>query len=147
MSGALIRPAPLGRRLAAFVYDGLLVMALWFLVGFIALAFTAGEAVPVGHPLFSTILFGLTALFFIVFWTHGGQTLGMRAWRLQVRRVDGKPLNSTQAFWRLLLAIPSWLFAGLGVLAMLFDDERRALQDRLSATEVILIPPPSGPQS
>lgn len=147
MSAVLIRPAPFGRRLGAFVYDGLLVIALWFFVGFIALLFTTGEAVPVGQPVFSSILFGLTALFFIVFWTHGGQTLGMRAWRLQIRRVDGQPLRAKQALLRLALAVPCWLFAGLGVIAMLFDDQRRALHDRLSATEVILIPPPNAPKT
>ncbi len=91
------------RRLAAAVYDGMLVIALWFLVGFIALLFTGGDAVPMHDPVFTVILYTLTGVFFIVFWTHGGQTLGMRAWRLQVRRPDGGPVDMRHAVLRLSL--------------------------------------------
>lgn len=131
--------------MAAAVYDGLLVIALWFLVGFVALFFTGGDAVPTASPVFSVILYTLTGLFFVVFWTHGGQTLGMRAWRLQVRRPDGAPVDTRRALLRLLLAVPSWLFLGLGIFAMFFDDRRRTLHDRFSDTEVILAPAPKKP--
>lgn len=146
MSKGLIRPAPLGRRLAAVIYDSLLVIALWFLAGFAALPFTGGQAVSQGHPVFMLLLYGILAAFFIWFWTRGGQTLGMRAWRLQIRRADtGQGISLTQAGLRLLLAVPSWGFFGLGVLAMLVDPQRRTLHDRLSGTEIILLPPPAPP--
>lgn len=139
----LVRPAPLLRRLAAALYDSLLVIALWFLLGFVALIFTGGEAVPARHPVFLVVIWGTTALFFIVFWTRGGQTLGMRAWRLQVRRADGGGHMTTGwAVLRLIWAVPSWLLGGIGLWLMLFDSQRRTLHDRLSGTEVILIPPP-----
>lgn len=140
MKGALIRPAPLGRRLAAALYDLLLVLALWFAVGFAALPFTGGEAVATGHPGFALLLYLLTALFYLGFWTHGGQTLGMRAWRLQLRREGGGPVDLPRALLRLLLALPSWGLAGLGLLAMYADDRRRALHDRYSGTEMVLVP-------
>lgn len=145
MSSQLVRPAPLIRRVAAAIYDGMLVIALWFLIGFIALLFTGGDAIPTADPVFTVLLYTVTGVFFIVFWTHGGQTLGMRAWRLQLRRPDGSPLDTRRAVLRLLLAIPSWLFLGLGVFAMLFDDRRRTLHDRFSDTEVILAPAPKKP--
>ncbi len=145
MSSAVVRPAPLIRRLAAGIYDGLLVIALWFLVGFAALPFTGGEAVATASPVFTVILYTLTGLFFVVFWTHGGQTLGMRAWRLQVRRPDGGPVDVRHAVIRLILAVPSWGLMGIGVLAMYLDDRRRTLHDRFSDTEVIVAPPPKKP--
>ncbi len=146
MSSVIVQPAPLIRRLAAGIYDGLLIIALWFLVGFVALLFTGGDAVPTASPVFSVVLYTLTGLFFVVFWTHGGQTLGMRAWRLQVRRPDGSAIDLRRALIRLILAVPSWAFFGLGVLAMYFDDRRRTLHDRFSDTEVILAPAPKKPR-
>ena len=129
MKGELIRPAPLGRRLAAAVYDSLLVIALWFLVGFIALLFTHGEAVPTGHPLFSVILFGLTALFFIVFWTHGGQTLGMKTWKMKLLQKNGEAVTWTLAFIRFISAAVAWAAAGVGFLWSLIDPEKRTWHD------------------
>lgn len=140
---SVIQPAPFIRLLAAALYDTLLVIALWFLIGFASLPFTHGEAIPARHLGFSALLFGATAAFFLYFWTHGGQTLGMRAWRLQLRREDGGPVNTTRAALRLALAVPSWCICGLGVFAMFLDARRRTLHDRLSGTEVILAPAPA----
>ena len=97
MNAQLIRPAPLMRRLGAALYDSLLIIALWFFVGFAALPFTGGQAVSVANPWFATAVYGLSALFFVFFWTRGGQTLGMRAWRLQLRRSGGGRLSPTRA--------------------------------------------------
>ena len=83
------------RRLGAMVYDGLLLVALWFVATAIWLPFTGGEAIP--YPgLLRVWLLAVSFVFFGWFWTHGGQTLGLRAWRLRVERADGAPLT-----WRL----------------------------------------------
>lgn len=87
------------------------------------------------------LLVGL--LFFGWFWTHGGQTLGMRAWRLQLRREDAGPLNWPRAVLRYALAWPSWLLLGVGVLWSLIDSRKQAAHDRLAGTEVVLLPKPT----
>ena len=79
-------------------------------------------------------------VFFGWFWTHGGQTLGMRAWRLKVTTEDGKGLNWSRAFLRFLLAGLSWLILGLGFIWALFDKRRQTLHDRLSKTMLIQLP-------
>ena len=72
------------RRLAAMLYDGLLLIALIMLA-------TALITLPLGMPsdawliVYQVFLFEIIPLvFFCGFWINGGQTLGMRAWRLRI---------------------------------------------------------------
>ncbi|MFP5506653.1 MAG: RDD family protein [Gammaproteobacteria bacterium] len=131
--------APLWRRLAAMLYDGLLVLALLMLA--IAAAFLIkGGAIDAHHLLFRLYLLMVIALFFCGFWVAGGQTLGMRSWRLRVQREDGRLIGWWQALGRFLLAIPALLLGGIGLWWMLLDSERRALHDRLSRTRVVVVP-------
>lgn len=138
----LIQPAPMQRRLAAALYDLMLLIALWFAAGFVAVALQGGEAGPVGDKLLQGSLLGIAMLFNAWFWTHGGQTLGMRAWRLQVRKEGGGTVSWARAGLRFLVAMPAWGCAGLGIWWALFHPENKTWQDLLSGTETILLPPP-----
>ena len=136
----LVTPAPLWRRLMAALYDALLLFGL---LGVLTSVLAIGSAFAAGAPPPRVLLalYLLAAfLFFGWFWTHGGQTLGMRAWRLQVRRADGAPLHWPAACARYMAAWLAWLPAGLGVLWCAVDAEHKALHDRLSGTEVVLLP-------
>ncbi len=135
----LTHPA-LWRRLAAMVYDSLLLVAVLMTATAIVLPLTGGEAIagPVRWPYRAYLLF-VGCGFFAVFWHFGGQTLGMRAWRLQVRGASG-PVSWREAWLRSLAAIVSWLPLGLGYLWSLFDDEQRTWHDRLSGTNLVVIP-------
>ncbi|MDM7859422.1 RDD family protein [Alteromonas sp. ASW11-36] len=71
--------------------------------------------------------------FFLYFWKNGGQTLGMRAWRLRMYSLTDKPVG----YGRLLLRMIS-AFGGLGTLLVLLDFKHKlALQDRISQIEVL----------
>ncbi|WP_409523425.1 RDD family protein [Nitrincola sp. MINF-07-Sa-05] len=131
-------PAGLVRRLLAMFYDLLLIISIWMLIGFIAVAINDGQAVE--GPIMKATLFSTTFLFFGFFWTRNGQTLGMQAWRLRVQTMDGRRLSWWQALLRYMLAIPSLLVFGLGYFWMLFGDERLTWHDRLSDTCVVLLP-------
>ncbi len=72
------------RRLAALVYDSLVLAALWMAATLPVLALTGGEAVTGGVWLYRFYLLVIAGVFFGWFWTHGGQTLGMRAWRAKL---------------------------------------------------------------
>lgn len=138
---ALILPAPLWRRLTAATYDSLLLAGLWLAAIFSAwlVAHAFGEGIL--PPAFvRAYLFTLTFGFFGWFWTHGGQTLGMRAWRLQVRRDDGRPLDGTTTMLRFAVAIVSWSLAGLGMIWCLIDARRRSWHDIAAGTEVVVLP-------
>lgn len=133
-------PVGLARRLAAMVYDSLAVTALLFIAGFSVLPFTGGVAVPAGSVWFELYLLALVFMYFGWSWTHGGQTLGMRAWRLYATDLDGHWLTWAQAGLRFAAAIPSVLVALLGVLWTIVDPQRRALHERLSRSRTLHVP-------
>ncbi len=134
------------RRLAAIGYDCLLLIALYVLVGALVVL-PAGMLFGVPEPasdalvrlLLQLLLTLVTLGFFVGFWLHGGQTLGMRAWRVRVVRADGRPLHAGNALLRALGALLSWATLGLGFLWMLVDRDRLTWHDRISATRLVLL--------
>lgn len=138
---AVVLPAPLWRRLASALYDGLVLIAIWMVIVMAELFLREGVAgLSYSAPLLRALLVAAAALFFGYSWTHGGQTLGMRAWRLQVRRADGRALGWPTALARFAFAWLAWLPLGAGVLWCAIDPRRRAWHDTLSGTEVVLVP-------
>ena len=138
----LIRPAPFGRRLAAATYDLMLLISLWFAVALIGVAVQGGEALSTGSRLFQGSLLGIALVFNVWFWTHGGQTLDMRAWRLQLRKEGGGAVSVGRASWRFMVAVLAWSAGGIGVLWALLHPENKTWQDLLSGTETMLVPAP-----
>ncbi len=136
----LIVPAPLWRRLAAAFYDAFLLAALWIMVALMDAVIRTLIGLPYDARLLRGCLFLSGLFFFGWFWTHGGQTLGMRAWRLHLRREDGSPLRWPQASFRYALAWLSWLPLGAGVVWCLVDRRRQAAHDRIAGTEVVVLP-------
>lgn len=132
----------LPRRLMAIVYDGLLLVALLAIVS-LPFVMQVGEQAINTSPwlllVFRLIHLLTLFLFFGWFWTHGGQTLGMRAWRLRAEKSDGTPMDWPSALKRFFAALLSWLALGLGYLWMLVDKDCLALHDRLSGTRLVLV--------
>ena len=105
---------PLWRRLAALLYDGMLVTAIVIAATGLVLPLTGGEALtPEAHPalrwLFRVYLLAVVFAFFAVCWTRGGQTLGMRCWRLRLERIDGGALDLATAARRFGVAAALWI--------------------------------------
>lgn len=119
-------------RLAIVIYDLLLLFAVLFLATALVLPFNHGEAFT--HQLFySLYLLLVSFLFYGWFWTHGGQTLGLRAWKTKVLTLDQQPITWLQALIRFATALVS---LGLGLLWILVSKDRRAWHDSLSKTAV-----------
>lgn len=138
-------PAGLLRRLGALLYDTLLIVALMMIATALFLPLTGGEAVSAEtHPtltvVYQLVLLSLLVAFYGYFWTRGGQTLGMAAWRLRVEREDHGLLTWPDTLRRLAWAAVSLLCAGAGLLWVAVDRERRAWHDRLSHTRVVVVP-------
>lgn len=139
-------PSPgLARRLAALLYDSLLLVALWLATGALFLAISGGQLTAPDRPLwllygYRLALLGVTFGFYGWFWTHGGQTLGMRAWRLKLVSTDGGPVGWPAALRRFLAACVSLAALGLGFLWVVLDREHCAWHDRLSGTRMLLLP-------
>jgi uncharacterized RDD family membrane protein YckC len=126
----------LARRLAACLYDGLVLMAVEMLAGAAWIALSRAAVEP-GDWRFRTYLLAVAALFFAGFWTRG-ETLGMRAWRLRILGPAGGPPGPGRALLRFFAALLSWSALGLGFLWVLVDRDRLAWHDRLSGTRLIL---------
>ncbi len=133
------RGAGLSRRLAALVYDACLLLAILFIATACVVALRGGEALPSGQWLYSVYLLAITFFFFGWFWTHGGQTLGMKAWNIRVCTQDGGDPSWSRSGLRWLAACLSVGSLGLGYLWVLIDPAGLAWHDRLSGTRVVRI--------
>jgi uncharacterized RDD family membrane protein YckC len=145
--------AGLIRRLAALFYDFLLCVALVMVVTLIyqqgvlrmiyggetLMAMSQAGQLDRDPVLASLALLSLFA-FFAKFWTHNGQTLGMQAWGLRVQNADGRAIDLWQALLRFVVAIGSWLFAGLGFLWIVWDKQNRSWHDIYSDSCIVQLP-------
>ena len=117
---ALLPNAKLLRRLMAILYDSLVTIAVLMLAAIPPVVLAGGSMPSTGWRVaFQAYLLGVMFTFFGWFWVHGGQTIGMRAWRLQVITVDGSPLG--------------WRTAGIRFLGAWFSFLALALSWRLSS--------------
>lgn len=136
-------PAPLRRRLAAAAYDLLPLVGLWFVAAVLALAITGGALdthTPADKVLVQGFALALSAAYFIVSWTRGGQTIGMRTWRLRVVATDGNRVSWPQAILRFFVALVSLAALGAGFWWALVDAQGRTWHDMAARTRVLRLP-------
>ena len=140
-----LRYAGLFRRLFAIFYDSFLLLAILFMVSAIATIVNNGKAIEPGdaiYPIFVILIFSLSYLYFAWFWIHGGQSLGMKTWRIQLLSCDpeknsNRPIDWKIAAIRFFSAIVSWSVFGLGFLWALFDKKNRCWHDLISKTVLL----------
>ena len=154
----IVSPAPLWRRVAAMIYDGLLILALLFMAGFLNLFIQLqifGDAqlmamteqgYNLGGPIFYSSLLVLVYGFFGFFWTRSGQTLGMQAWRIKVVTGDIQLITPWQSIIRFVTAIPALSLGGIGLFWALIDRQKRSWQDLASSSRIILLQQPAPKQ-
>jgi len=130
---ALLAVAPsLSRRMASFVYEGLILFGILLIpgaVGALIVAVTGQQHSATSDLALQVISFAIYAAYFTWFWTQRGQTLPMQTWRIKVVTADGRPLSWGRAFVRYLA---SWLWvAPAALIAALnhwnFREEPRAM--------------------
>lgn len=138
-----LQPKPsalVGCRLLALLYDFFPVFGLWFLV---AAAFVAirGDAVLGGVVglLEFVVLWAITGAYATVSWHRGGQTLGMRPWRLRVVDIDGGQPRWPCLWLRYAIGTLSLLLAGLGFWWAWLDRSRVTWHDRYSGTRMVRV--------
>jgi uncharacterized RDD family membrane protein YckC len=110
MSDSTFTSASLWRRLAAMVYDSLLIFSILVIVGLTTLPFTNALGVSRDNIFLRLYIFSALFVFLAWFWTHGGQTLGMRAWKLKLVQADGTPVSWILALFYYLVSLPMWGF-------------------------------------
>jgi uncharacterized RDD family membrane protein YckC len=142
-------PVSLLKRLLAIIYDLFLLIAVFFAVGIpmsilTTFIFNAGNAITENHPYYllnQVIILGslfiASVFFYGWFWTHGGQTLGMKTWRIMLISNNAQKISWKQAMQRYFAAILSWLVLGMGFLLSLLDDKKRCWHDMLSGSYLV----------
>jgi uncharacterized RDD family membrane protein YckC len=138
--------ALVGWRLLALFYDLWPAAALWFALAFLfSLGYTfAGHAPQENIAPFSALqwllwlaCWAVTGFYATVSWRRGGQTLGMRPWRLRVIDAAGATAGYRALWMRYAVGTLSVLVAGLGFWWAWFDRERLTWHDRVSGTRIV----------
>jgi uncharacterized RDD family membrane protein YckC len=128
------RPAHLGWRLLALVYDSLPMIPLLMIVSAAFLWLNGGRTIE-HAPLMqwgeTIVLFGLVGSYFVFSWRRGGQTMGMRPWRLKLLAADGTPATLKSLWLRYVVACATPV---LCLLWTLVDKDRRGLHDLAAGT-------------
>lgn len=134
------------RRLGAMLYDVVLLVGVLMLANAVIVI---PYGVITGHQVYDSFLplllmrlylLAVIATFYVYFWTHGGQTLGMRAWRIRVVADDGASIGMSQAIKRFLWSIVSLAPAGAGLWLSLFNRDGLAFHDSRSNSRIVLLP-------
>lgn len=143
-------PAGVARRLASAGYDLLLLLGVLFVATALVTVPTglAGIDLTSGWPrrIFQLYLLAMILGYYLYFWSEGRQTLGMRAWRLELRRADGGVLDVRGAAWRLLWVVLTLAPAGIGLWWQWCDRERLTAYDRLAATRLWVVKHSASPR-
>lgn len=143
-------PRPwIGWRLFALFYDLWPMVASWMLIAVPFVVIDSAVAGSARHNIgaFSTMQWLLwlacwlaTGAYAVWSWQRGGQTLGMRPWRLRVVADEGGIPTRSALLTRYLVGTASLLLAGLGFWWAWWDRDRLTWHDRASGTRVVRDP-------
>ena len=161
---APIVSASLRRRLASFIYEGVLLFGVLMIAGYLFAGLTQQRHALLGRSYLQGFLFIVLGIYFVWFWSRGGQTVAMKAWRIRLRARDGGPVSQPRALARYLLC---WLWfapalfsawasgtrsagvifglLGVGVVAYsalaLVHPRRDFVHDAICGTRLVPVPP------
>lgn len=129
-------PCPLTRRISAVIYDGLILAGLWMIAAALVVV-PAGDAIDVGTHWFQLFLLAVAFAYFGGCWHYGGQTVGMRAWKIWLVG------ESTPPAWRALalrfaVGALSTVSLGLGFWWAATRQDRATWHDLASSTRLVV---------
>lgn len=130
------------RRLGGVLYESLAVLALWLLASAVITTLFGNAGQGAARLLLQGFAFALVSSYFLWCWTHGGQTLAMKTWRIRVVDESSRQLTAATALRRYLLACAGLCLAGIGLWWALLDREGQFLHDRLAHTRLIQLEKP-----
>jgi uncharacterized RDD family membrane protein YckC len=136
-----LAPAPFLVRIAAMIYESLLVTAVLFVASLPFLYLVGNAQTGWRHLVFQFYLTGVLFAYFSAFWLRSGQTLAMKTWRIRLVDQAGGTISLRQAALRFVLALIGLLLAGAGFWWALVDRDRQFFHDRLAGTRLVRVPP------
>lgn len=104
---SLDQPPSIRRRLAAFVYEGVLLFGVVMIGSYVYDTLTQHRHAMHGRTGLQVFLFLLLGIYFVWFWSHGGQTVAMKTWHIRLVDANGHSVRQARALARYVLA---WLW-------------------------------------
>ena len=165
---ASLQPAPgLARRLACFVYEGVLLFGVLMVAGLLYGMLTQQRHALVGMHGLQVFVFIVLGTYFSWFWSHGGQTVAMTTWHIRLLMKDGRPVPAARAAlryglsWLWFLPALAWSYltgvrsGGAAALAVTIgvlgyaalswlNPQRQYWHDLLCGTRLVQCQPPAG---
>ena len=111
----------LWRRLACFVYEGVLLFGVVMIAGYLFSSLTQQRNALQGRHGLQAFMFIVLGIYFVWFWSRGGQTVAMKAWHLRLVDHLGAPVSQARALVRYLL---SWLWFAPALVALYLAEIR-----------------------
>jgi uncharacterized RDD family membrane protein YckC len=107
MTGNDLPTPSMGRRLACFAYEGVLLFGVVMVVGLLYGVLTQQRHALIGTHGLQAAVFAALGCYFVWFWSQNGQTLAMQTWHVRLLGPDNQPPSWQRALGRYLL---SWLW-------------------------------------
>jgi uncharacterized RDD family membrane protein YckC len=144
------------------LYEAMLMFGVLFISGWIFSTLLQQRHALYLRNALQDWLFLVIGIYFVWFWTHGGQTLAMKTWRIRLVTADGHDIGVKRAVGRYLLAW-LWVLPGLAAawtmgaknwmlvmipaanvllwaLTAYLDPQRQFLHDRIAGTRIVTVP-------
>lgn len=134
------RAPGLARRFACGIYELLILSALLLVATFPFLAIVGDSASGPKRYLLQAYVLAVAGAYLVGFWTHGGQTLAMKTWRIRIVSEDGGRVDLMRGIRRYIMALAGVAAFGLGFLWALVDRDRQFLHDRFAGTRLVTTP-------
>jgi uncharacterized RDD family membrane protein YckC len=143
-------------------YESMLLFAVLFISGWLFSTLLQQRHALYLRDALQDWLFLVIGIYFVWFWTHSGQTLAMKTWRIRLVTNDGQEIKAKRAIGRYLLSW-LWILPGLALawalgakgwmlvlipaanvilwaLTAYLDPQRQFLHDRIAGTKVVSAP-------
>ncbi len=125
----------LWKHIAALIYDIFPILGLFLVTSLIMVVIRGGDEVAPKTLWFQLMLLAEFYLYFSYSWKKGGQTLGMRAWKIGIE-------NYQQLTWidvtlRLITGLVSTVLLGLGLWSRIWDKQQQTWMDKACGHSVI----------
>ena len=128
---------PLRRRLLSMTYEAMLLFAVVFVAGYLFDTLTQSRNALMLRHTRQAWLFVVLGVYFVWFWTHGGQTLAMKTWRIRLVGPGKTAMTIGRAIARYLLL---WFFA-VPTLGLLYAADIQGWAAVTALAVALLLPP------
>ncbi|MGJ8663226.1 MAG: RDD family protein [Marinicella sp.] len=134
-----MKKSKLWKHVAALIYDIFPILGLFLVTSLILVLLRQGEEVEPRTLWFQLTLFIEVFFYFTYSWKQGGQTLGMRAWKIGIQ--DHHTLSWLEASMRFFTGVLSVFLLGLGLWVRKFNSQQMTWMDIICHRPVIDLKP------